>query len=107
MDLFNRKRVARLEAALAHEKELYSRALLEHRSTTERRIAALEASELKLMGTIREMDQAIYRMSQCPDWERMRPIFAELNDLTQRRMIAESDRIKSVLIPEMQKAYRQ
>lgn len=107
MDLFNRKRIARLEAALAHEKELYSRALLEHRSTTERRIAALEASELRLMGTIRDMDTTIFAMSQFTTWEHMLPHFQDLLRTTMARRNAESERIAQVLIPEMQKAYRE
>lgn len=69
-------------------------------------IRRLEDSELKLMVQIREMDQLIFRMSQCTSWEQMRPIFNELQGPTNQRMIAESDRIKTLLIPEMQKAYR-
>ena len=70
-------------------------------------IAKLEASELQLMGQIREMDQLIYRMSQCTSWESMRPIFNELQAPAERRMREESNRIRDVLIPEMKKAYRQ
>lgn len=63
-------------------------------------------SELALMVKIREMDQLIFSMSQCTSWEQMQPIFAKLKILTDARMIDESNRIKQVLIPEMQKAYR-
>lgn len=62
--------------------------------------------ELLLMRTIRDMDQAIFSISQvAPDWDRMRPLFAELLDGTNLRMSDENNRIKEVLIQEMQKAY--
>lgn len=70
-------------------------------------IAKLEASELYLMGQIREMDQLIFRMSQASSWDQMRPIFHDLKYRTDHRMKLESDRIATVLIPEMKKAYRQ
>lgn len=69
-------------------------------------IKKLEASELALMGQIREMDQLIFSMSQCTDWDQMRPLFQKLNAPVNARMRLESDRIKTLLIPEMQKAYR-
>lgn len=63
-------------------------------------------NELALMVKIREMDQLIFAMSQCTSWEAMQPIFEKLKTFTDARMIDESNRIKQVLIPEMQKAYR-
>lgn len=72
----------------------------------EAKIAALESSELNLMVQIRDMDQLIFRMSQCTSWDQMRPIFNQLQAPVEKRMSDESDRIKTLLIPEMQKAYR-
>jgi len=90
MDLFGKKQAA-LEKAIAAQ-----------RST----ITRLENSELSLMADIREMDQLIFRMSQCDSWERMRPLFNELHAQTVLRMQAESDAMAEVLIPAMKKAYR-
>jgi hypothetical protein len=39
-------------------------------------------------------------------WARQRPIFNKLQAKTEHRMRDESNRIKTLLIPEMQKAYR-
>jgi hypothetical protein len=61
---------------------------------------------LILQTTIREMDQAIYNMSQCSSWTQMQPIFADLLYDTNLRMKEESERIQKVLLPEMRKAYR-
>lgn len=69
-------------------------------------IRQLTTRELEAQRKIREMDQLIFAMSQCTSWEEMRPIFAKLKTFTDARMIDESNRIKQVLIPEMQKAYR-
>lgn len=90
MDLFGKKAKA-LENVIASQK------------TTIRRLAA---SELEAQRKIRDMDQLVFAMGQCTSWDEMRPIFAKLKTFTDARMIDESNRIKQVLIPEMQKAYR-
>lgn len=90
MDLFGKKAKA-LENVIASQ------------STTIRRLAA---NELSAQRKIRDMDQLIFAMGQCTSWEEMRPIFVKLKTFTDQRMIDESDRIKQVLIPEMQKAYQ-
>lgn len=69
-------------------------------------IAKLEASELALMGKIRDMDTTIFSMSHCDSWEQMRPYFQSLLADTIARRTDESNRIANLLIPEMQKAYR-
>lgn len=99
MDLFNRKRVADLEEALADNRRMLDIS----------RIGWVECEdrEMALMQRIREMDQLIFAMSQCSSWTEMQPIFAKLKTFTDARMIDESRRIESVLIPEMKKAYRQ
>jgi hypothetical protein len=112
MDLFGRKRIAELErenANLNHrlqQREVSWNKSINDRDKAEQKIAALEASELRLMGQIREMDQLIFEMSHKMSWDEQRPIFQRLLAQTNRRMKAESDRIANLLIPEMQKAYR-
>lgn len=91
MDIFNRRKVAELES------------LITSQTTTIRRQAA---SELALQRKLRDMDQLIFAMGQCTSWGQMQPIFAKLKTFTDSRMIEESNRIKEILIPEMQKAYR-
>lgn len=98
MDIFGRKRIAELEKELSNITTCY------RNQTNE--VNRLEASEYQLMVKIRDMDQLIFSMSQCTSWEQMQPIFAKLKTFTDARMIDESNRIKQVLIPEMQKAYR-
>lgn len=103
MDIFNRKLVTELVEALNEHRRLLDSEKIESSD----RIIELEASELALMVKIRDMDQLIFSMSQCSSWDQMQPIFAKLKTSTDKRMIDESNRIKQVLIPEMQKAYRQ
>ncbi len=105
MNLFGKKRIAQLEESLADKERLFAIQQTGWRESNEK-VAKLEASELRLMGQIREMDQLIFNMAQCTSWEQMRPIFRELQAPAAKRMRLESDRIKTLLIPEMQKAYR-
>ena len=106
MDLFGRKRrIAQLEDSLATQQRLFN-IQQEGWRASEDRIKLLEASELKLMGQIRDMDQLIWDMSQQTSWDQQRPIFQTLLAATNRRKSLESDRIQTLLIPEMQKTYR-
>lgn len=105
MDLFNRKLVIELTEALDDYRRLLGINRIGWLESNEK-IAKLEASELALMSKIRDMDQLIFSMSQCTSWEQMQPIFVKLKTFTDARMIDESNRIKTLLIPEMQKAYR-
>lgn len=89
MDILGRKTKA-LEAVITSQRKT---------------IAKQQEAELVLMAKLREMDQLVHQMSQCSSWLGMQPLFADLNNLTTRRMRAESDRIATVLIPEMKKAY--
>lgn len=90
MDLFNKKARA-LENVINSQKATIRRQ---------------QASELVLQRKLRDIDQLVFAMGQCSSWEQMQPIFAKLKQGTDQRMIDESNRIKQVLIPEMQKAYR-
>jgi hypothetical protein len=65
----------------------------------------LNTQILRLVATIRQMDQKIFRMSQCTSWPQMQPIFLELHNETMARMQDESRRIQTLLIPEIRKAY--
>lgn len=60
---------------------------------------------LRLVALLRNQDQLIFRMSQCGSWEQMRPIFQTLLVGTMERMREESDRIRTLMIPEIRKAY--
>lgn len=91
MDIFGRKRIATLEKAIDSQRD---------------KLAQASIRELNLQRKIRDTDQLIFSMSQCTSWDQMQPIFAKLKTFTDARMIDESNRIKQVLIPEMQKAYR-
>ena len=56
---------------------------------------------------IRNMDQLIFRMSQCTDWPSMRPIFNELQARQERRQRKESDRITNILRRELISVYEE
>jgi hypothetical protein len=89
--MFGWKKTAALEA------ELY---------TADKEIKRLEFRERELADVIRRQDQLIFQMSQQTSWDSMRPFFQKLNAETQRRMIDESHRMQTILIPEMIKAYK-
>lgn len=98
--MFGRKQaeINRLKAIIAEQDELIKK--------LNQDVVKVEESELRLMGQIREMDQLIFQMSQRTSWTEQRPFFNDLLSGTNKRMRQESDRIATVLIPEMQKAYR-
>lgn len=60
---------------------------------------------LKLTADLRQMDQIVFRMSQCENWPVMRPIFQELLALTNSRIREESNRIRALLIPVIVETY--
>ena len=106
MDLFGRKRrIAQLEDSLATQQRLFN-IQQEGWRASEDRIKILEASELKLMGQIREMDQLIWNMGQQTTESGILNLLRQALPQVERRKNLESDRIKEVLIPEMKKAYR-
>lgn len=59
-----------------------------------------------LVRTIRDMDDQIFRMSQCGDWNSMRPMFNKLQDGMTHRKVAESNRINDVLRTELISTYK-
>lgn len=60
---------------------------------------------LRLVALLRNQDQLIFQMSQCGSWPEMRPHFQVLLAGTMARMQDESDRIQTLMIPEIRKAY--
>lgn len=60
---------------------------------------------LNLVTTLRQQDQLIFNMSQCPSWDRMRPFFQELLQGTMQRMRDESDRVRMLMVPEIMRTY--
>jgi len=60
---------------------------------------------LRLVALLRQIDQLLYKVSQSPDWETMRPHIRELCEGMYDRMQAESDRIRTMMIPQIREAY--
>jgi len=60
---------------------------------------------LRLVALLRQIDQLLYKVSQSPDWETMRPHIRELCEGMYGRMQAESDRIRTLMIPQIREAY--
>ncbi len=60
---------------------------------------------LRLVALLRQQDQLLYKVSQCTTWEQMRPYIRELCDGMYERMRDESDRIRSLMIPQIREAY--
>jgi len=60
---------------------------------------------LRLVALLRQIDQLLYKVSQSPDWETMRPYVRELCEGMYDRMRDESDRIRMVMIPQIREAY--
>jgi len=58
-----------------------------------------------LIRTIRNMDEQIYKMSQCTSFKQMRPNFRNLEEGMIARKRAESDRIGELIRPELIKTY--
>lgn len=71
-----------------------------------RREATAKANQVTfLVRTIRDMDEQIFKMSQCTDWNQMRPNFGNLLEGMLVRKRTESDRINDLLQGEIVKSY--
>lgn len=68
-------------------------------------IENLEQTIREMADTIRNMDQLIFNMSQQPSWERMRPLFNQLQTGQERRMKEESNRITDIMRRELISVY--
>lgn len=58
-----------------------------------------------LIKTIREMDDILFSISQCTNWESMRPRIATLTDQMTARKVTESRRINSIITNELIDVY--
>jgi len=72
----------------------------------ERELLAKENQITYLVKTIREMDDQIFKMGQMMSWESMRPFFAALHEQTMARKVNESNRIRDILLPELNATYQ-
>ena len=95
--MFGKKRIAELEKANAN----LNRRLEEWENGD--RVTRNQVEYL--VRTIRDMDEQIFKMSQCTDWAAMRPNFANLSEGMMVRKRQESDRIGELLRPELIKTY--
>ena len=102
--MFGRKRIAQLEESLADRERIFNIQQAGWRESNER-AAALQNQVEYLVRTIRDIDEQIFKMSQCNDWTGMRPSFANLSEGMMVRKRQESDRIGEVLRPELIKTY--
>jgi hypothetical protein len=78
-------------------------------STNEELLARNRAQEhiiQELADDIRSMDQLIYNMSQCLDWDDMKEHFHELRSMQQVRQELESNRINNILNQELLDIYK-
>jgi hypothetical protein len=89
MDLFNTKALAAANSRCA---------------ALEREITHLQSDRDMMAHNIRQMDDLIFAMSQCSDWNQMRPHFLALQGRMEARRQRESDRIQSVIFNELNKA---
>lgn len=102
--MFGRKRIAELEKTNADQRqEIIRLQLADSKFVNESR--ALTNQIEYLVRTIRNMDEQIFKMSQCTDWNQMRPNFANLSEGMTVRKRQESDRIGEILQPELMKTY--
>src|SRR5882724_9516947 len=97
---WKKRRIAQLEEALADKERLFNIQQTGWRESNER-VAALQNQIEYLVRTIREMDDQIFKMSQCSDWPSMRSNFNQLQDGMTSRKVAESNRINDLLRPEL------
>lgn len=58
-----------------------------------------------LVKQLRDQDQALWAMSQQPEWDRMKPIFAELMLSVNLRMSDENKRISSMMVDKIKQTY--
>ena len=102
--MFGKKRIAQLEESLADKERLFHIQQTGWRESNER-VAALQNQVEYLVRTIRDMDEQIFKMSQCTTWEQRRPNFTNLSEGMMVRKRTESDRIGELLRPELMKTY--
>jgi hypothetical protein len=97
-----KKRIAELEAEVNRYRANLQNESAAH--TTEEN--ALRNQVEYLVRTIRQMDDQIFAMSQCADFNQMRPHFLTLSDGMTARKVAESNRIADILRPQLIETYK-
>lgn len=104
MDLFNKKRIVELERKNANLNRRLEQWENDNKGV-EAKMAAQRNQIEYLVRTIRQMDDAIFSMSQMTSWDSMRPRFAQLVDQMTARKVAESNRIGDILRTELVDTY--
>ena len=102
--MFGRKRIAQLEESLADKERLLHIQQTGWKESNEK-VTALQNQVEYLIRTIRDMDEQIFKMSQCTTWSEMRPNFANLSEGMMIRKRTESNKISDILRPELIKTY--
>jgi hypothetical protein len=97
MDLFGRRRIAQLEESLAQKDDEYT--------ALASQLRAAQNQVEYLIRTIRQTDDIIFSISQCTNWESMRPRVAQLTDQMTARKVAESNRITQLVTEEIRSVY--
>lgn len=88
MDLFNAKALAAFESRCA---------------ALERELCQAQGDLAIFKFLVRDMDTTLFKVSQCTDWNSIRPYIAELTQGMEHRRKGESDRINSIIHTELQK----
>ncbi len=103
--MFGKKRIAELEKANAN----LNRRCADHEEINLKHLT--ELAQLRnqvdyLIRTIRDMDDKLFSISQCPDWPQMRPRINALVEEMTARKVAESKRIGSLITRELHDTYK-
>jgi len=86
MDLFNTKALAAANMRIA---------------ALEREITHVQSDRDMFAHNLRSMDDSIFAMTQCQNWDQMRPHFLNLQGRMEARRKNESDRINSIIFNEL------
>lgn len=71
----------------------------------QRQLAAKENQITYLLRDIRRTDDIIFSISQCTEWNSMRPRIAQLTDQMMTRKTIESNRINDLVVGELNNTY--
>lgn len=83
------------------------RGIIDYESVAQAQAAAKAEEEItrRIAIMLRDQDQELWKMSQQPTWDRMRPIFAAMMEQVNARKITENKRIVDLIIPEIESTY--
>jgi multidrug resistance efflux pump len=99
-----KRRIEQLEESLEDKERLFNIQQIGWKEC-EADLRAAQNQVEYLVRTIRDIDEQIYKMSQCTSWAVMRPNFLNLEEGMISRKRAESDRIGELIRPELIKTY--